>query len=156
MPENEPEMPSELWMLWDGRSWVRLGSIAYIACGSRKDAQAAADDLSGTSDIRCTPIRVDQPERIQIATLETKIAPPLFEFPNGEFISPFVITGIVPFDSFSGDYPRVSPRVIMQTGKDGSRSSSIVQWCDTFEEAQQVARDLGRRINEARKGTQEQ
>jgi len=156
--DTNPVMPSELWMLWSParENWVtHTDSVNGIKSPwiffSDKAAQVMSDHLAEKNDIRCTPVRVDQPERFQVETLLTTgiIAPPLFELPCGMWIDPREVTSIDPADSGFGAPPRVN--IGWATGEHG-RSAKTVSRHDTLGEAIEASRDLARRINAARNG----
>jgi hypothetical protein len=159
-----PEMPAELWMLWTGTRWVgdsSVGAMTHLACGSYEDAQGAALDLFKKSDIRCTPVRVDRPRIEEMGTFTAELreqapkVPPLFELPNGEWLDPCEVTAIwlgEPVEEIKAIYQsKQEPRIIIYFGKGQFRNCLILPYA-TMQDAVEAARDLGQRINEARKG----
>jgi hypothetical protein len=152
MPNDmKPEIPAELWMLWTARKrWLAdsaIGAMAYLVCFSEAEAKLAASEAKLNFDIECTPVRVDRPAVHELTT--GIIAPPLFELPDGSSIDPAEVSMI----EFAESEPtwNFEPRVILEWRLGQKRK--IIQRFPTNEQAQAAARDLGRRINQARRGS---
>lgn len=62
-PNVSPDIPAELWMLWNGRGWVcsiddaREGAT-YLVAFSEGEARNAAKHQEENYYIECVPVRV--------------------------------------------------------------------------------------------------
>ena len=63
VPTRKPEIPAELWMLWEGSGWVvsvdeAPGGPTYLVAFSEADADSAAAHQEETFGVECVPVRV--------------------------------------------------------------------------------------------------